>query len=62
MTGTPEAPGLIPRMIQSLFESLVSESQDFGVGCRYLEIYKEKVRDLLNPTTTRARNRLKSGG
>ncbi|CAE8606919.1 unnamed protein product, partial [Polarella glacialis] len=54
MTGNGEAPGLIPRMIENLFHRLISGFQDFTVHCQYLEIYKEKVRDLFNPA--RARN------
>eukprot|EP00929_Paragymnodinium_shiwhaense_P074534 TRINITY_DN38157_c0_g1_i2.p1 TRINITY_DN38157_c0_g1~~TRINITY_DN38157_c0_g1_i2.p1 ORF type:complete len:1982 (+),score=590.78 TRINITY_DN38157_c0_g1_i2:149-6094(+) len=50
MTGTPDNPGLIPRMIQTVFSRLVKGYDDFTVNCQYLEVYMEKVRDLFNPT------------
>ena len=59
MMGSEEEPGLIPRMCQELFRSLESKrAEDSGVvfegtvkeyrlEARFLEIYNEKVKDLL---------------
>ncbi|VDM97845.1 unnamed protein product [Thelazia callipaeda] len=52
MMGTTESPGIIPRLCSSIFEKineLSSESLAFKVEVSYLEIYNEKVRDLLDP-------------
>jgi len=49
-------PGLIPRIMQSLFSRIaVLESDDveYAVRCSYIEIYLENVRDLLNPLPER---------
>lgn len=46
-----EMKGLIPRMFDSIFEKIEGESEDaeFTVKVSYLEIYMEKIMDLLNP-------------
>lgn len=53
MMGTKEEIGIIPRMCNELFERLqtlsADEHFDYTVEVSYLEIYFEKVRDLLNP-------------
>lgn len=52
MMGTADEPGLIPRLCSSLFERAQqeeSEEQSFKVEVSYMEIYNEKVRDLLDP-------------
>ncbi|XP_065072541.1 kinesin-like protein Klp98A isoform X2 [Ochlerotatus camptorhynchus] len=53
MMGTAEAQGLIPRICRSLFGRM-KLGQDEGVGyktqCSYLEIYNERVKDLLGPS------------
>lgn len=53
MMGTAEAQGLIPRICRSLFGRM-KIGQDDGVGyktqCSYLEIYNERVKDLLGPS------------
>ncbi|KAI2921684.1 hypothetical protein CBS147343_1490 [Aspergillus niger] len=52
MMGTPEAPGLIPRTCEDLFQRIESaESPDisFNVRVSYFEVYNEHVRDLLVP-------------
>ncbi len=43
--------GLLPRAVRAIFEALVSDTSgaSFAVSCSYLEIYKEAVRDLLQP-------------
>ncbi|CAH1801935.1 unnamed protein product [Owenia fusiformis] len=52
MLGTPTAPGIIPRSVNGLFQ-LIEESKEEGwkteVSYSYLEIYNEKVHDLLVP-------------
>lgn len=52
MMGTGENPGIIPRLCSSIFEKIEKLSSDtlaFKVEVSYLEIYNEKVRDLLDP-------------
>ncbi|XP_035660049.1 kinesin-like protein KIF13A isoform X10 [Branchiostoma floridae] len=56
MMGTADNGGLIPRLCISLFESIMSKSNEilsFKVEVSYMEIYNEKVRDLLDPGTTK---------
>lgn len=52
MQGTDTDPGIIPLAIDSLF-SLISTQpdRDFIVKVSYLEIYNEKLNDLLSPAT-----------
>uniref|UniRef100_A0A3P8T6G3 Kinesin-like protein n=1 Tax=Amphiprion percula TaxID=161767 RepID=A0A3P8T6G3_AMPPE len=52
MMGSAEQPGLIPRLSSSLFSRTVQEAREgesFTVEVSYMEIYNEKVRDLLDP-------------
>lgn len=52
MMGSSEQPGLIPRLCSSLFsrtEKEAREGESFTVEVSYMEIYNEKVRDLLDP-------------
>ncbi|XP_018096503.1 kinesin-like protein KIF13A isoform X2 [Xenopus laevis] len=56
MMGTADKPGLIPRLCCALFERTSeeeSDSQSFKVEVSYMEIYNEKVRDLLDPKGNR---------
>ncbi|XP_077432241.1 kinesin-like protein KIF13A isoform X2 [Vanacampus margaritifer] len=56
MMGNGEQPGLIPRLCCSLFERVHQETNDghtFKVEVSYMEIYNEKVRDLLDPKGSR---------
>ncbi|XP_037749777.1 kinesin-like protein KIF13B isoform X2 [Chelonia mydas] len=56
MMGTADKPGLIPRLCSGLFERAQkeeNEEQSFKVEVSYLEIYNEKVRDLLDPKGSR---------
>ncbi|XP_077382990.1 kinesin-like protein KIF13A isoform X2 [Festucalex cinctus] len=56
MMGNGEHPGLIPRLCCSLFERVHQETNDghtFKVEVSYMEIYNEKVRDLLDPKGSR---------
>uniref|UniRef100_H2ZK92 Kinesin motor domain-containing protein n=1 Tax=Ciona savignyi TaxID=51511 RepID=H2ZK92_CIOSA len=52
MMGSHEQPGLIPRLCDALFDRIHEETRDnqsFKVEVSYMEIYNEKVRDLLDP-------------
>ncbi|XP_039638629.1 LOW QUALITY PROTEIN: kinesin-like protein KIF13B [Perca fluviatilis] len=56
MMGSAEQPGLIPRLCSSLFGRTVREAREgesFTVEVSYMEIYNEKVRDLLDPKGNR---------
>ncbi|XP_077126059.1 kinesin-like protein KIF13A isoform X2 [Ranitomeya variabilis] len=56
MMGTADQPGLIPRLCCALFLRAAEEendSQTFKVEVSYMEIYNEKVRDLLDPKGSR---------
>lgn len=54
MMGYGKEYGVIPRICQSMFERITTIQQDTNLGCTvevsYLEIYNERVRDLLNPS------------
>ena len=52
MMGYGEDKGIIPRTCYELFDRVASKKTstlDFQVEVSYIEIYNEKVRDLLNP-------------
>ncbi|XP_067267413.1 kinesin-like protein KIF13A isoform X2 [Chanodichthys erythropterus] len=56
MMGNGEQPGLIPRLCCSLFERVSKEQNEahsFKVEVSFMEIYNEKVRDLLDPKGSR---------
>ncbi|XP_073708897.1 kinesin-like protein KIF13B [Garra rufa] len=56
MMGAAEQPGLIPKLCSSLFERTVKEQREgesFTVEVSFMEIYNEKVRDLLDPKGSR---------
>ncbi|XP_074509947.1 kinesin-like protein KIF13A isoform X2 [Sebastes fasciatus] len=56
MMGNGELPGLIPRLCCTLFERVhreENEAHTFKVEVSYMEIYNEKVRDLLDPKGSR---------
>ncbi|XP_053099883.1 kinesin-like protein KIF13A isoform X1 [Hemicordylus capensis] len=56
MMGNTEQLGLIPRLCCALFQRITSEENDshtFKVEVSYMEIYNEKVRDLLDPKGSR---------
>lgn len=50
--GDQEAKGIIPRIVEQIFHSIMSSdgSVEFTVKVSYMEIYMEKIRDLLVPT------------
>eukprot|EP00730_Choanoeca_flexa_P007329 TRINITY_DN12314_c0_g1_i1.p1 TRINITY_DN12314_c0_g1~~TRINITY_DN12314_c0_g1_i1.p1 ORF type:complete len:1647 (+),score=500.84 TRINITY_DN12314_c0_g1_i1:66-5006(+) len=57
MMGAPEPDlqGIIPRLCKDLFQRIADQTNElnsFSVEVSYLEIYNEKVRDLLNPRST----------
>ncbi|KAG0172689.1 hypothetical protein DFQ28_009667 [Apophysomyces sp. BC1034] len=47
-----ENKGIIPRIVEQIFESIMvaPPNMEFTVKVSYMEIYMEKVRDLLNPS------------
>ncbi|XP_052767507.1 kinesin-like protein KIF16B isoform X2 [Mya arenaria] len=47
MMGPPDDVGLIPRICQELFIRMTDETTSYRTEVSYLEIYNEKVRDLL---------------
>jgi hypothetical protein len=49
MTGTPSNPGVVPRAVAALFAGIAAapSAVEFTVRCLYVEIYMERVRDLL---------------
>ena len=52
MMGSAEQPGLSPRLCSVLFERTLREQREeesFTVEVSYMEIYNERVRDLLDP-------------
>ncbi|XP_017757439.1 PREDICTED: kinesin-like protein KIN-7I [Eufriesea mexicana] len=55
MMGTKEDPGLTPRLCEGLFARIEEESKNesnYVVSVSYLEIYNERVRDLLKPSSS----------
>ncbi|KAI0431700.1 kinesin heavy chain [Xylaria sp. FL1042] len=55
MMGYGKEHGIIPKICQDMFERIAGLQQDKNTRCTvevsYLEIYNERVRDLLNPST-----------
>ncbi len=55
MMGYGEEAGVIPRICHDMFERITDMQKDKNLSCTvevsYLEIYNERVRDLLNPST-----------
>uniref|UniRef100_A0A0N5B8A5 Kinesin motor domain-containing protein n=1 Tax=Strongyloides papillosus TaxID=174720 RepID=A0A0N5B8A5_STREA len=58
MMGTSTNPGIIPRLCNNIFERIDIENKE-NVSCKvevsYMEIYNEKVRDLLDPKNSTKR-------
>ncbi|XP_051166483.1 uncharacterized protein LOC127284835 [Leptopilina boulardi] len=55
MMGTKDDPGLTPRLCKGIFSRIAQEEgndKTFQASVSYLEIYNERVRDLLKPTTS----------
>lgn len=55
MMGYGKEYGVIPRICQTMFERITTLQQEKGLTCTvevsYIEIYNERVRDLLNPSS-----------
>lgn len=55
MLGSSEQPGVIPRAVREVFKLVKSKDEvdqwDYSIGMSYLEIYNEKVLDLLSPNS-----------
>lgn len=55
MMGYGQEHGVIPKICQSMFQRIAALQEDKNLTCTvevsYLEIYNERVRDLLNPST-----------
>jgi len=49
MFGENSNPGIIPRSCKYIFSSL--KETEFNIKCSFLEIYREKIRDLLDSST-----------
>lgn len=49
-----EQRGIIPRMVSGFFEQIASQPEDieFAMKVSFVEIYNEKIRDLLDPKKT----------
>ncbi|KAK5104734.1 Kinesin- motor protein [Lithohypha guttulata] len=43
-----DAAGIIPRVLQSLFQKLEAEGAECSVKCSFIELYNEELRDLLS--------------
>ena len=45
-----EFKGLIPRIVEQIFQSIINSpsTMEYTVKVSYMEIYMEKIRDLLN--------------
>lgn len=50
MFGEPEKQGIIPRIVQDIFNHIYNMDADleFLIKVSYFEIYNEKIRDLLD--------------
>lgn len=55
MLGNPQQPGVIPRAVREVFNLVKAKEEgegwDYSIGMSYLEIYNEKVLDLLSPSS-----------
>lgn len=49
MMGSRDEEGIIPRICRNLFTSMTDINTVYSIEVSYMEIYCEKVRDLLNP-------------
>ncbi|MCJ1296884.1 hypothetical protein MMC34_008452 [Xylographa carneopallida] len=54
--GTPSGKGIIPRLVESIFTSIAhaSDNIEFTVKLAYIEIYNEKLKDLLTASPNAA--------
>ncbi|XP_037610514.1 kinesin-like protein KIF22 [Sebastes umbrosus] len=55
MMGSSDQPGVIPRAVREVFKLVKAKGEeegwDYSIGMSYLEIYNEKVKDLLSPSS-----------
>ncbi|EJS43836.1 kip3p [Saccharomyces arboricola H-6] len=53
VSGTPSEPGIIFLAMEELFNKItdLKDEKDFEISLSYLEIYNERIRDLLKPET-----------
>lgn len=53
VSGTPEDPGIIFQAMEELFQKMedLKDTKSFQISLSFLEIYNERIRDLLNPET-----------
>src|SRR5438132_206670 len=49
MMGTKDEEGIIPNICRNLFNRMTDPSTMYSIEVSYMEIYCERVRDLLNP-------------
>ncbi|TPP60032.1 Kinesin protein [Fasciola gigantica] len=57
ITGPPENPGIIPRLVDDLFTQIAKKQSsecDYTVEMSYFEIYNERIRDLLSDRTNQS--------
>eukprot|EP01118_Nematostelium_gracile_P003663 TRINITY_DN14236_c0_g1_i1.p1 TRINITY_DN14236_c0_g1~~TRINITY_DN14236_c0_g1_i1.p1 ORF type:complete len:269 (-),score=69.42 TRINITY_DN14236_c0_g1_i1:265-1071(-) len=49
----PELKGIIPRASSQMFQHIDNDdtNTEYAIKCSFLEIYKERIRDLLNPAS-----------
>jgi kinesin family protein 5 len=62
LMGYGKNPGIIPRMVERLFDKMYDSDEDiqFILNISFVEIYLEKIRDLLNPEEDNLR--IREGG
>lgn len=48
----PDAAGIVPRVLYSLFDRLEQEETENSVKCSFIELYNEELRDLLSTDDT----------
>lgn len=63
MVGSPDAPGMIPRAMQQIFESskrLEGQGWSFGMAASMLEIYNEEYKGQLGAWPAHSRSTTKS--
>lgn len=54
--------GIIPRVINKLFETLDNKKTEYSIKVSLLELYNEELRDLLNPSNNQSSQNSQNGG